>query len=221
MKKFALLMLILLQIISSLHASDGAVTAVEKFQITASKSVKSENKPEWSYLVTYVDDYTPQGGHIAPNSQLSILNPTDLIDFQKLFTVNYQTNYFYLVKISIGLKPFISESQSSSAPSIAVTAKFDKSISFSPSSISGNYSSVSVGEASEELDVVDSSSVVEKTFSPVLGNVTNTAVMNGIEPASMTYSIATSVKFNDESLDLTNLDSSYTMNVTIKVEVDQ
>lgn len=218
MKKFALLMLILLQIISSLQASDGAVTAVEKFQIAASKSV---NIPEWSYLVTYVDDYTPQGGHIAPNSQLSIFNPSDLIDFQKLFTVNYQTNYFYPVKISIGLKPFISESQSSSAPSIAVTAKFDKSISFSPSSISGNYSSVSVGEASEELDVVDSSSVVEKTFSPVLGNVTNTAVMNGNEPASMTYSIATSVKFNDESLDLTNLDSSYTMNVTIKVEVDQ
>lgn len=218
MKKFALLMLILLQIISSLQASDGAVTAVEKFQIAASKSV---NIPEWSYLVTYVDDYTPQGGHIAPNSQLSIFNPSDLIDFQKLFTVNYQTNYFYPVKISIGLKPFISESQSSSAPSIAVTAKFDKSISFSPSSISGNYSSVSVGEASEELDVVDSSSVVEKTFSPVLGNVTNTAVMNGSEPASMTYSIATSVKFNDESLDLTNLDSSYTMNVTIKVEVDQ
>ena len=218
MKKFALLMLILLQIISSLQASDGAVTAVEKFQIAASKSV---NIPEWSYLVTYVDDYTPQGGHIAPNSQLSIFNPSDLIDFQKLFTVNYQTNYFYPVKISIGLKPFISESQSSSAPSIAVTAKFDKSISFSPSSISGNYSSVSVGEASEELDVVDSSSVVEKTFSPVLGNVTNTAVINGNEPASMTYSIATSVKFNDESLDLTNLDSSYTMNVTIKVEVDQ
>ena len=218
MKKFALLMLILLQIISSLQASDGAVTAVEKFQIAASKSV---NIPEWSYLVTYVDDYTPQGGHIAPNSQLSIFNPSDLIDYQKLFTVNYQTNYLYPVTITIGLTPFISESQTSTASSIAVTAKFDKSISFSPSSISGNYSSVSVGEASEELDVVDSSSVVEKTFSPVLGNVTNTAVMNGYEPASMTYSIATSVKFNDESLDLTNLDSSYTMNVTIKVEVDQ
>ena len=218
MKKFALLMLILLQIISSLQASDGAVTAVEKFQIAASKSV---NIPEWSYLVTYVDDYTPQGGHIAPNSQLSIFNPSDLIDYQKLFTVNYQTNYLYPVTITIGLTPFISESQTSTASSIAVTAKFDKSISFSPSSISGNYSSVSVGEASEELDVVDSSSVVEKTFSPVLGNVKNTAVMNGNEPASMTYSIATSVKFKDGSLDLTNLDSSYTMDVTIKVEVDQ
>lgn len=221
MKKVALLMLILLQIISSLQASDGAMTAVEKFQIAASKSV---NKPEWSYLVTYVDDYTLQGGHIAPNSQLSIFNPSDLVEYKKLFTVNYQTNYFYPVKISIGLKPFISDSESSSTPSIAVTAKFDKSISFSPSSIGDNYSSVvSVGEPdSEEVDVVDSSSVVEKPFSPVLGKLAYTAVMNGSEPASMTYSIATSVKFiNDGSLDLNNLDSSYTMNVTIKVEVDQ
>lgn len=220
MKKFALLMLILLQIISSLQASDGSVTAVEKFQIAASKSV---NIPEWSYLVTYVDDYTPQGGHIAPNSQLSIFNPSNLISFQKLFTVNYQTNYFYPVTISIGLTPFISESQSSSASKIAVTAKFDKSISFSPSSIRDNYSSVvSVDEpASQEVEVEDSSTVVEKKFSPVFGNVANTAVMNGNESASMTYSIATSVKFGNENLNLDNLDSSYTMDVTIKVEVDQ
>lgn len=217
MKKFALLMLILLQIISSLHASDGAVTAVEKFQITASKSVKSENKPEWSYLVTYVDDYTPQGGHIAPNSQLSIINPSDLIDYQKLFTVNYQTNYLYPVTITIGLTPFTSESQTTTANTIAVVAKFDKSISFSPSSIEGNYSSVSVGgSASEELTVSGESS---KPFEPE--GMSDSAVINGNEPASMTYSIATFVKFKDESLDLTNLDSSYTMNVTIKVEVHQ
>lgn len=214
MKKFALLMLILLQIISSLQASDGAVTAVEKFQIAASKSV---NIPEWSYLVTYVDDYTPQGGYIAPNSQLSIFNPSDLIDYQKLFTVNYQTNYLYPVTITIGLTPFTSESQTSTANTIAVVAKFDKSISFSPSSIEGNYSSVSVGgSASEELTVSGESS---KPFEPE--GMSDSAVMNVNEPASMTYSIATSVKFNDESLDLTNLDSSYTMNVTIKVEVDQ